>query len=450
MNSTNPVEVLREKYKGKSVLVLGIGVLGGGVGTARFFAKIGAKVVATDLKNSEELDPGLLKQLESIGVKLELGYHSREMIDRADLVIRNPAVPNDSEFVQYASDKNIPVEMDAVLFAKFNPAPIIGVTGTRGKTTTCNMITSILASKGYHVLLGGNIHDTSTLELLYEVSEKSMVVLELSSWALQGFRDSKISPHISVITNIYPDHLNRYMDMHSYIRDKQAILDYQKPEDVLFLNKDDKLTGGFLKKSLGKAILFSKNDLVGMLHLQIPGEHNMANAACAFAVTKYLGLNDKDIIHELENFAGVPYRLEIVSEINGVTYVNDTTSTTPTSVIAALNAFTGKPVILIIGGADKNLPLEQLTQVIKEGKLIRDIVFLGGKGTKRLLRELGRDDAVLHDSLEKAVFRASSIAREGDYILFSPGFTSFEMFKNEFDRGDQFNRIVSSLNEKNY
>ena len=175
VKNRDPVEFLRKKYSGKNVLVLGIGALGGGVGVAHFFVDIGAKVVATDLKSNEQLDQVLLKQLEEQGVKLELGGHSREMIDNADLVIRNPAVSRDSEFVLYALEKGIPVEMEIALFTKVCPAPIIGITGTRGKTTTCNMIYVSLQAAGHDVLLGGNIHGISTLELLYEVKEKSIV-----------------------------------------------------------------------------------------------------------------------------------------------------------------------------------------------------------------------------------------------------------------------------------
>jgi len=443
MQNLNPVETLREKYSGKNVLVLGIGVLGGGVGSARFFADIGAKVVATDLKSAEQLDPSLLRQLQDLGVELKLGGHSKEMIDAADLVIRNPAVPLDSEYVQYAKEQNIPVVMDAALFVTLSPAPIIGVTGTRGKTTTCNMIASILQAVGKHVLLGGNIHGTSTLDLLYEVNEKSIVVLELSSWALQGFCDFAVSPHIAVITNIYPDHLNRYTDMQSYVDDKQTIFAYQKPNDILFLNSEDGFTSKFSKKVVGKVGLFNKKDLLQKIELQLPGEHNMANAACAFGVARYLGVSEKDILSSLSQFSGVPYRLEIIAEINGVTYVNDTTSTTPTSVIAALNAFMNKSIVLIIGGADKNLPLDELVKLFQSEKQIKDVVFLKGGGTSKLLEALGRQDAVVYDNLEKAVFAASNKANKGDYVIFSPGFTSFEMFKNEFDRGDQFNKLVN-------
>jgi len=449
MQNLNPVETLREKYSGKNVLVLGIGVLGGGVGSARFFADIGAKVVATDLKSAEQLDPSLLRQLQDLGVELKLGGHSKEMIDAADLVIRNPAVPLDSEYVQYAKEQNIPVVMDAALFVTLSPAPIIGVTGTRGKTTTCNMIASILQAVGKHVLLGGNIHGTSTLDLLYEVNEKSIVVLELSSWALQGFCDFAVSPHIAVITNIYPDHLNRYTDMQSYVDDKQTIFAYQKPNDILFLNSEDGFTSKFSKKVVGKVGLFNKKDLLQKIELQLPGEHNMANAACAFGVARYLGVSEKDILSSLSQFSGVPYRLEIIAEINGVTYVNDTTSTTPTSVIAALNAFMNKSIVLIIGGADKNLPLDELVKLFQSEKQVKDVVFLKGGGTSKLLEALGRQDAVVYDNLEKAVFAASNKANKGDYVIFSPGFTSFEMFKNEFDRGDRFNQIVNSLNAKN-
>jgi UDP-N-acetylmuramoylalanine--D-glutamate ligase len=437
-------KVSRE-YRDKKVLVLGIGILGGGFGVARFFAELGAKVTATDLRNEIELDNKQLNKLRDLGVRLILGEHKDKDILNADLIIRNPGVPKKSRFLKLADDNNVPISMDAALFAKLCPLPIIGITGTRGKTTTTNMLATILKNAGHHVLVAGNIPGKSTLSLLWKLKKDSKVILELSSWALQGFEQAKISPSISVITNIYPDHLNRYGSMDEYVLDKESIFKYQSNNDVLVLNRHNQYSKQFAQEAKSKIQYFYPESLSKDFTLQIPGEHNKQNAAAAFAVARVLGVDEDKAVSTLKDFTGVPYRQQLIRKLNGVTFINDTTSTTPTATIAALRAFQDKSLILILGGASKNLPLDELVRELSQSS-VKKYVLLSGDGTEELIKEMKHGDKhIIHADLEKAVHEAYKSADDGDYILFSPGFTSFATFKNEFDRGDQFNKIVNAL-----
>jgi UDP-N-acetylmuramoylalanine--D-glutamate ligase len=239
-------------FTGKKVVVMGLGTLGGGVGTARFFAKKGARVVVTDLKSREELKTSV-EELSQYPIEYILGNHREEDFIKADLIIKNPSVPSSSPFIELARKNNIRVEMAESLFMELSPTKnIIGVTGTRGKSTTSQMIYEIIKTAGRKVVLGGNVKGIATLELLGAIDDSYYVVLELSSWMLEGFGWNKVSPWISVITNIYPDHLNRYKGMDEYINDKKNIYKFQKKDDILILNKDDKTSQNFASEAPGR------------------------------------------------------------------------------------------------------------------------------------------------------------------------------------------------------
>lgn len=437
------------KFQGKKILVLGIGNLGGGSGVAQFFAELNAKVTATDLKPAGQLDRKQLKALHERKIKLVLGKHRESDILKADLVIRNPSVPLNSTYLQLAFKNKTPVVMETALFAKLCPLPIIGITGTRGKTTTTYMLASILRAAGLHTLVGGNVKGNATLPLLRKLKQDTKVVLELSSWALQGFGWERISPDIGLITNIYPDHLNRYASMKEYIQDKEIIFRYQQAEDLLVLNRDNRYAKQFTQKALARVKYFSASKLASDIQLKVPGRHNRANAAAARSIAKLLDIADGIIKKALQDFKGMPYRLQMVRKINGVSFINDTTSTTPIATITALRAFHNKPIVLIIGGAAKNLPLEELIEELKKSS-VKEYIFLAGDGTDSLLKLLKKHKLLktkpnIFNNLEEAVRNAYNSTTTGDIVLFSPAFTSFAMFKNEFDRGDQFNKIVEEL-----
>lgn len=415
---------------------MGLGLQSGGVGAAKIFSQTGAQVTVTDLKSVGELQSSL-DQLKDLPINFVLGQHREQDFLHADLILRNPDVPVDSPFLDTI---RAPIVMDSSLFARYCPLPIIGVTGTRGKTTTAMMIYEILKQiSDQPIFLGGNIPGSATLELLPRIKSRGLVVLELSSFALRGWHDEQLSPHIAVWTNFYPDHLNRYASMSAYWQDKLAITQYQKFNDWLVTN-EHLVTAAHIRR-------FSVADLPPILHLGVLGLHNRANAAAALAVADVLNLNHTRALKVLADFPGVPYRLETIANIKGITFINDTTSTTPTAGIAALKAI-DRPVWLIAGGNDKNLDFSQLGQVIKQR--VKGVFLLAGSATPKIISALqlaGGDSLILgqYTKLQEAVVAAFRAAQPGDVILFSPAATSFGMFVNEFDRGSQFNTLVKTL-----
>ena len=434
-------------FKNKKVLILGLGILGKGVNDAIFFAKHGAKVTVTDLKNKEQLKPSLKKLAKFKNIKYVLGKHREQDILNSDLILRNPDIPIYSPFLQLAFKKNIAVEMDDSLFAKHCPCTLIGITGTRGKTTTTTIIGELSKLTGRRVFIAGNIKGTATLPLIDKVRPNDIVVLELSSWQLQGFKWNKISPHISVFTNIYPDHLNRYKSMTEYIDDKKNIFRFQKSEDFIIINKNNKYTLTMRKELKSKALWFEKNQIPKSWKPKMPGEHNLENVAAAIHVGKILGLTMGQMKKTVCDFPGVEHRLEFVAKIGGVQYINDTTSTTPIAGEIALKTVQ-RPIILVAGGATKKLDLSGFAKAIS--KTVKAVALLNGTATDELetkIKKHGGAKLIIgrFNNLRAAVKACRAAATNGDTILLSPGCASFGIFKNEFDRGEQFKKIVKTL-----
>jgi len=304
------------------------------------------------------------------------------------------------------------------------------------------------------VLLGGNVRDVSTLALLKDVGQGSIAVLELDSWQLQGWGETRMSPHIAVFTTIYPDHLNYYKEhLEQYLADKASIFLYQKTEDVLILGKQCSaiVIDKYGDKIESKTLVADELKLPDTWVLCILGMHNRYNAALALAVARSLEIPDEISRRALEAFKGVPGRLEFIAEKNGIKIYNDTTATTPEATLAAISAisYVGFPtshIILIMGGADKGLDMNELISKLPE---LKRVILLSGTGTERIVSSIkesldSKISSPFH-SLKDAVGNAFAHAEKGDTILFSPAFASFGMFKNEYDRGDQFNLLVDSL-----
>ena len=419
---------------------MGLGLLGRGVGDARYLAECGAELIVTDLKSREELEESVA-QLEAFpNVTFVLGEHRIEDFRGRDFIVKGAGVPLDSVYIAEAVKNGIPVRMSADLFVELSRIPVVGITGTRGKSTVTHMVAAILKAAGKKILLGGNVRGVSTLALLSEVTPEHLAVLELDSWQLQGFGEARLSPHVAVFSTLYPDHLNYYKDKpEQYLADKANIFLYQKAEDVLILGKQCAM---IIVDNYGETIE-SKVQVVDELKLpdtwvlKIPGTHNRYNAALALAVARALGVDDEVSRAALESFAGVPGRLEPVAEMDGVKAYNDTTATTPEATLAALAALDPAHTVLIMGGADKGLDMDALLAKLPE---VKRVVLLAGTGTERIRGEL--PGAPVLDSLAGAVAEAFTYAEKGDAVLLSPAFASFGMFKNEFDRGDQFNALV--------
>jgi len=418
---------MRKLFKDKKILIMGLGLHGGGVGVAKFFCKNGAKVIVTDLKTRKQLKESILK-LKNLPIKYVLGKHREKDFMNVDLVIKNPAVLSNSPFLLIARKYNIPVETDISIFFNLCKAPIIGVTGTKGKSTTATLIYKFIKTKYKSVFLGGNI-GVSPLSFLNKIKKESLVVLELSSFELE---DLKKSPQFAVITNIFPDHLDRYKSFNDYINSKKSIFRYQTKKDVLFLNYDNKITRKFKKEAVGKVYFFKEKNIF----------------SASIAVAKFFKIPFKNIKKVLNEFKGISHRQEFVIEKNGVRYFNDSAATNPQAAVFAIKTFSKKNpksnIILIAGGVDKKLNYDILSKEINRN--IKDLILLPGSASDKIKKKLKKNiNLVLVNSMEEAVKKAKFLAQNNDIVLLSPGAASFNLFKNEFDRGEKFVNFVKKI-----
>ncbi len=435
-------------YQNKKVLILGLGLNEGGVGSAKFFAQQGADVLVTDLKDEKELAPSIEKLKEFPNIKYSLGGHKNEDIDWADIVIRNQALRPNNPYLMYAREKGKLVRTDIGLFLdSINPKNIIGITGTKGKSTTATLIYEILKTQAKKVVIAGNI-GKSVLGTTEGIDDETIVVLEISSFQLESFDLNFISPKYAVITNIYPDHLNYYQTMENYINAKKLIAKHQSKDDFLFINKNDPTLNNpqFLNDLESRIIFFSPEDLPKDFEPALPGEYNLPNLAAAFALSKQLNLDEAKTLETMKNFKGVKYRMELVKDWNGIKIYNNTTATAPEPAIESLKTFPN--CILIAGGMNKGLKYEGFAEAIN--KYAKSVYFLEGTATKEIIKYQANHfpRATTHEpynSLETLLTDVKNEAKEGDTIVFAPGATSFNLFQNEFDRGRKFNQAVEKI-----
>jgi UDP-N-acetylmuramoylalanine--D-glutamate ligase len=457
----------KEYFKNKKITVMGLGLLGRGLGDVRFLAECGAELIVTDLKKEKELRPTLeilKRDFIELGItdafdkiKFVFGEHRLEDFKDRDMIIKAAGVPIDSPYVAEAKKHGIPVEMDESLFAKLAPPiTLVGITGTRGKTTTTALVFEIAQSakeKGIlkgNVHLGGNVKGLATLPLLKNIERDDVVVLELSSWQLQGFGEAGISPQISVFTNFMNDHLNYYKgSLEAYFADKANIFKNQTSNNYLIVGEE-------LARSLSKMhhapirsriIKAESSEIPGSWKLSLKGRHNEENIACAIAVGQVLKIPMEIMREAVENFEGVPGRMQKVRTVRGIEVYNDTTATTPDATLVALRTLSrNKNVVLIMGGADKNLSMDVLISNVSQ--YCKAVVLLAGTGTMRIHQNIMKINGIIHEhaqDLTEAVHKAMDCAGDGDVVLFSPAFASFGMFKNEYDRGDKFLETVNRL-----
>ncbi len=441
--------------QGKRVLVMGLGLQGSGMASARYAAQQGAQVRVTDMKSPDVLAPSV-QALAGLPIEFVLGQHREEDFRWAEIVIRNPGVPWTSPYIRLAQEHGAQIEMEIGLFFLACPGRIIGITGTRGKTTTTSLLYEILQASGAPTQIGGNVAGVETLSLLPQITAETQVVLELSSWQLEGLQPHKISPSIAVMTNIYPDHLNTYTGMDEYAEAKANIFRHQRPSDIAIFNYDNPWTRRFGAEAPGN-VWFTSLERGGSFErgttqidpfiftkTPLAGRHNLENILLATTTARMLGISDEIIAATVERFHGVAHRLALVRQINNIRYINDSSSTSPVAGQVALEAFDA-PIILIAGGNTKHLPLEQWPERIVQR--CREVILLSGSGTDELLpaiKQAAEHQSIrnpvhgIFDDYRQAFEHASQLAQPGDILLFSPGFTSFGMFLNEFDRGDKF------------
>ncbi|MDQ6673400.1 MAG: UDP-N-acetylmuramoyl-L-alanine--D-glutamate ligase [Chloroflexota bacterium] len=463
-------EQARALVGGRRAMV--IGLAREGVDLTRFLSSHGASVLVTDQKPAHELQqalavlggtPGMPADSEkqgdaSVAVTYRLGGHSEDDLARIDVVYASPGVPPEHQLVQAARKRGIQLSSLVELFFALCPAPIVGVTGSAGKSTTTSLIGDIFTADGREVFVGGNI-GRPLLGKLEHMSASSWVIMELSSFQLEPLR---VSPHISLVTNVTPNHLDRHPNMQAYWAAKGQILAHQAPTDWAVLNADDAWTlryrprGRVLHFSLegviegaylaGQRLMLLGDPLLDVSEVPLRGRHNLANVLAAMAATHAAAIDRQAMRAAVQAFKGVPHRLQTVADRDGVLFVDDSIATAPERSIAALRAY-DEPLVLVAGGRDKHLPMQAWTSLI--AKRVKHVVLLG-EMSDRIAEALHVADPSYSAisraaSMDEAVAHAARVARAGDVVLLSPGGTSYDMYRDFEERGRDFARAVSEL-----
>ena len=448
----------REFLVGKRVTVLGLGIEG--VDLVRYLASHGASVTVSDSKSPEQLAQRI-KELDGLPVQFSLGANRVEEAAAADLLFVSQGVPLTLPAVQAAQEQGVPVSSMTRLFLDLCEGTVIGITGSSGKTTTTALVDAMFAAAGRKHVVGGNI-GIGLLGLLDCVTPETWVVLELSHTQLET---AGRSPHIACVLNVTPNHLDRY-SWEDYAALKLRILQYQSRDDVAVLNLDDEVCSAFATEAPGKVVWFSsrrepngdaaaylegdsvvwrrgsvETKLLTTGQIPLRGAHNVANVLAAVAVAGTAGLESDAIAKAVREFKPVPHRIEPVDSIDGVSYYNDSIATTPERTLAALRSFE-EPIVLLLGGRHKNLPLDDLA---REASRCRAVVCFGEAGP--LLAEALRSATTVElvATLAEAVEAAKTQARPGDVVLLSPACTSYDAYDNFEERGEDFRRIVRGL-----
>lgn len=464
------------KLKNKNVVILGFGRQGKAL--ARWLPQQGARVVVNDRRSEDDLN---INRRDYPGVRFVLGDHPSSVLNRADLVCVSGGVPLQMPLLIEARERDIPLTNDAQLFMERCPAPVIGITGSAGKTTTTTLVGEIVRAAGYKTWVGGNIGDV-LLDMLDDIESDDVVVMELSSFQLELM---SVSPQVGAILNITPNHLDRHGTMEAYVAAKANILRHQTPSDIAVLSEDDKWCQSLQALVPGELVSFSSRTMVPngtfavgnrlvlagaasydyVPHVlcerdEIPlrGEHNVANVLAACAIAGALGLAaDRpgiapETMHEtIVNFRPVPHRLEHVRTVNDVAYINDSIATAPERLVAALRSFS-EPLVLLIGGADKDLPWDEAVHLSLQKA--RHVILFGKSGAKQVgdkaqriynIMGAGADMVTRVETLDDAVAKAHEVAQAGDVVLLSPGGTSYDAYADFAERGEHFRKLVQAL-----
>jgi UDP-N-acetylmuramoylalanine--D-glutamate ligase len=409
-----------------------VGAARSGIALATHLTGAGEAVRVVDRKPAAELRDELAQMPP--GVDLRLGG-DEAVLDGVDIVYASPGVPWDSQLLNDARARGIPVSSEIDLFLKLCPGTVVGITGTNGKTTTTALVGDVLAAGDRPVIVGGNIGDT-VLDRLHEITQEHWVVLELSTFQLESVERPRL--HVGVILNITPDHLDRHKTFERYVDLKARAIEFAGPDDFAVLNGRDEVVRGLAARTRGRVVWFDEHDPVPPMPL--PGRHNMENALAAAAVGRIAGLSDDAIKLAIRSFKGVEHRLELVGEWAGVRWYNDSKATNPDAGRVAITAFPDAPVVLIAGGYGSGFELDEWVAAVLAH--VEAVVLIGASAD--VLQEALRahPKVVRASNLEVAVEMAASLSREGGVVLLSPAYKSFDMFKDYEDRGNRFKALV--------
>jgi UDP-N-acetylmuramoylalanine--D-glutamate ligase len=454
-------------WKGKRVLILGAARQG--LALARWLSLHGARVTLSDMRSTDELRL-VRESLAEYQIDWALGGHPLELLGTTDVLCPSGGVPLTLPIVAEAVSRGIPLSNDSQIFMEVVPCKTIGITGSAGKTTTTTLVGRMAKNAyGDQAYIGGNIGDP-LINYVDTMKSNDVAILELSSFQLDQMT---ISPNIAAILNITPNHLDRHGTMETYTAAKARILAFQSKDDAAILGRDDQGAWNLRDQVRGKLFTFSLKDLAeglngaylheGLLNLRdgnaylplilrekilLRGDHNVSNVLAAFAIGHAAGFPLDAMLEAVEDFQGVPHRLELVRELHGVRWYNDSIATAPERSMAAIRAF-DEPIVLMLGGRDKNLPWEDLMQLVNQRV---DHVVLFGEAAEKIQKTVNglglrekRFTVICATGLHEATLKAAEVAESGDVVLFSPGGTSFDEFKDFAERGERFKAWVQEL-----
>jgi len=445
-----------------------LGLARQGLAVTRWLVEQSAQVTVSDAKPEAELHDSI-SSLRELKVKFVLGGHPLSLLDDCDVLCLSGGVPINLPIVIEAQQRAIPLTNDAQLFVERCPAPVIGITGSAGKTTTTTLTGEIFKTAHHTTWVGGNIGHPLIGDLA-EMLPTDRVVMELSSFQLDVMT---VSPHVAAVLNISPNHLDRHSSMDAYIGAKRHILDYQSFDDIAVLGYDNDITRTLAGRANGYVRFFSREKIVGrgaflkgdrimvvqnreeevcrLGDIPLRGDHNVLNVLAACAMTAALGVDVGPMAQAIREFKGVAHRLQLARDVNGVKYYDDSIATAPERLMAGVQAF-HEPIVLLAGGRDKHLPWEEAAQLIVER--VRELIVFGEMADlvqtaaeAQLNRTEARVLEKIHQvkTLDEAVATAARIAHPGEVVLLSPGGTSFDAFKDFAERGDKFQELVRGL-----
>jgi UDP-N-acetylmuramoylalanine--D-glutamate ligase len=461
--------MIMENWQKKSILI--IGAARQGLATARFLSRNGARVILNDKRLPDQMRKAI-EAMQDIPVEWALGHHDLELLDRVDLVCLSGGVPLTLPIVQETIRRGIPLSNDTKIFMEAVPCRTIGITGSAGKTTTTTLVGRMAqdaVKKPSNVWIGGNI-GLPLVEYLGEIKPDDTVILEVSSFQLEQMT---LVPNISAILNVTPNHLDRHGTFEAYLEAKARMVDFQKKNSLTVLNREDAGSWGMANRVQGKLVTFgigelapgqlgtyfknnklyletenAKQEIMPVSDIHLRGKHNLQNVLAACAIAYAAGFPVSSMLAGVQDFKGVPHRLEFVRNINGSNWYNDSIATTPERTMAAIRSFE-EPLVLMLGGRDKNLPWEDLASMIHQRV---DHVVVFGEAAEKILKALGNVQNGSRpytidrcQNLKGAIEAAARVSEPGDVILLSPGGTSFDEFNDFEERGEVFRKWVNQL-----
>jgi len=458
-----------ENWQKKRVLV--IGAARQGQALARFLSQRGAAVTLNDQRSIVEMKKEM-ERLSQYPINWQLGGHSLTLLDSVDLVCLSGGVPLNLPIVIEAQKRGMPISNDSQIFMENVKAPVVGITGSAGKTTTTTLVgrmAKAVVGSSRKVWVGGNI-GLPLIEFIDEIMPDDLVILELSSFQLEQMTHS---PHVAAVLNITPNHLDRHGTMEAYTQAKARIVQFQTSDDIAVLNREDHGSWQLRDQVQGKLVSFGlnhpplgetgvfleggfvklqENDQVFVIlpenSIQLRGEHNLINVLAACAISNAAGISPEAMALGVEDFLGVEHRLEVVRTLHGITWINDSIATAPERTMAALRSF-NEPLVLLLGGRDKNLPWQGLAAMIHE-RVSQVILF--GEAASKIAEAIGLpstgdrlEGVKVAGDFESALKAAASLAKENDIVLLSPGCTSYDAFRDFEERGNFFKKWVNAL-----